>query len=360
MRTKTGTTSRASLVVAAAALAGAVLAGCGGGSASASALCKDYAKLGTVSGTDTATLRTAAALYRRLALEAPAAAKADLNTLADDEDKVANGDALSVDNSAAQAASDRADSVLSGKCPGKQQSTPTTGGGNGSSAIFCSDVQASLTVGGDNPGLRGPDAATLQAAAELFRKVAGELPSGAPDAVKSSLNTLADIEIKVKDGTDSNLDADAAQTAASEVRSYAVSVCQQSPETSSTDNSDTNTTDTTDTTDTTTTAPGGSTTDLTSSGNLCTDLNTAFSATTSVSGPDEYRQLATLYRAIAGEAPTSQLRLDAQTVATYWDARASGTRFPSTFTSALVAVGTYRGANCNNSTGSTPTSGAQP
>ena len=76
MRTKTRTTSRASLVVAAAALAGAVLAGCGGSSASASALCKDYAKLGTVSGTDTATLRTAAALYRKLALEAPAAAKA--------------------------------------------------------------------------------------------------------------------------------------------------------------------------------------------------------------------------------------------------------------------------------------------
>ena len=155
MRTKTGTTSRASLVVAAAALAGAVLAGCGGSSASASALCKDYAKLGTVSGTDTATLRTAAALYRKLALEAPAAAKADLNTLADDEDKVANGDALSVDNSAAQAASDRADSVLSGKCPGKQQTTPTTGGGNGSSAIFCSDVQTSLTVEATTPACAG-------------------------------------------------------------------------------------------------------------------------------------------------------------------------------------------------------------
>ncbi len=48
----------------------------------------------------------------------------------------------------------------------------------------------------------------------------------------------------------------------------------------------------------------------------------------------------------------------AQTIATYWDARANGTRSPSTLTSALVAVGTYRGANCNNSTGSTTTSGA--
>ena len=93
-------------------------------------------------------------------------------------------------------------------------------------------------------------------------KVAGELPSADTTQSKGCLNSLADIEIKVKDGTDSNLDADAAQTAASEVRSYADTVCQQSTQTPSTDDSDTNTTDTTETTDTTTTAPSGSATDL--------------------------------------------------------------------------------------------------
>lgn len=238
MGTSGGMTARALLALAMVALFGGVVAGCGGGSAGASALCKDYAKLQSVSGTDTATLKNAASLYRKLAGEAPAEAKADLNTLADDEDKVANGDPLSVDNSAASAAADRVDGVLNGKCGGNQQTTqttasssdqssPDTSGGNNSGSAFCSDVQTSLTVGGDNPGLRGPDDSTLQAAADLFHKVANETPSDAPGSIKDDLNLLADIEIKVKNGTDSNLDADAAQAAADRVNSYASTQCQQ-------------------------------------------------------------------------------------------------------------------------------------
>ena len=72
--------------------------------------------MANVSGTSKSQLQQAASAYRKLAAEAPSEIKADLTLLADSEDKVAAGDALSVDNDAAQSAADHVDSVANRAC----------------------------------------------------------------------------------------------------------------------------------------------------------------------------------------------------------------------------------------------------
>ena len=96
------------------------LTACGGDDddddGASSSFCEDYLDLQGLSGTDEETLRRAADLYRKLADEAPASAKDDLNTVADAEDAVADGDAASVDEAAVSAAADRADAIAQETC----------------------------------------------------------------------------------------------------------------------------------------------------------------------------------------------------------------------------------------------------
>jgi hypothetical protein len=105
-------------ITAAACAATLTIAACGGGGGgtNVASFCKNYHELSTVSGTDPVTLQKAADLYRKLADDASGSIKDDLNLLADDEIKVKNGDAASVDNDAAHAAADRADNYASSKC----------------------------------------------------------------------------------------------------------------------------------------------------------------------------------------------------------------------------------------------------
>jgi hypothetical protein len=104
-------------ITAAACAATLTIAACGGGGGNnLASFCKNYHSLSTVSGTDPATLQKAADLYRKLADDASGSIKDDLNLLADDEIKVKNGGAASVDNDAASAAANRVDGYGSSKC----------------------------------------------------------------------------------------------------------------------------------------------------------------------------------------------------------------------------------------------------
>ncbi|MEY2478655.1 MAG: hypothetical protein QOG87_3970 [Actinomycetota bacterium] len=97
-----------------------VLTACGGGGSSSSAsFCDDYAELQGLSGTDQATLQRAADLFRKVAAASPSEAKADFTVVAVAAGKVADGEALSVDNDAVSAAAGRADVVAQKECAGK-------------------------------------------------------------------------------------------------------------------------------------------------------------------------------------------------------------------------------------------------
>jgi hypothetical protein len=96
-----------------------MLSACGGGGGAGSSqasFCNDYKQLSGVAGTDQATLQKAANLYGKLANEAPGEIRGDLNTLADAETKVMNGQAALVDSNAADAAANHADNYVSSKC----------------------------------------------------------------------------------------------------------------------------------------------------------------------------------------------------------------------------------------------------
>lgn len=96
-----------------------LIAGTASNAGAASSLCKDYAALSKVHGTRVSDLKAAEKLYRKLAAEAPAKAKADLLTVADAEAKVASGHAASVNNAKISAAASRADAIVGKKCSGR-------------------------------------------------------------------------------------------------------------------------------------------------------------------------------------------------------------------------------------------------
>jgi hypothetical protein len=81
------------------------------------AYCRDYPSLGGLHGTDPATLQRAADLFRKLANEAPTSQlNAELSLASGAELEVKDGHAASVDNSAVEAALNRAGDTTSKLC----------------------------------------------------------------------------------------------------------------------------------------------------------------------------------------------------------------------------------------------------
>lgn len=89
------------------------------------------------------------------------------------------------------------------------------GGGHSSNAAsFCDNYHQLSTVSGTDP-------ATLQKAADLYRKLADD----ASGKVKDDLNLLADAETKVLNGDAASVDGDAADAASTRADEYASDAC---------------------------------------------------------------------------------------------------------------------------------------
>jgi hypothetical protein len=95
-------------------------------------------------------------------------------------------------------------------------STSGSGASHTSLANFCRDLN-------QLKGVKGTDPATLQHAADLFRKLAGEVPDA---TIKSDLTLLADSEIKVKNGEAASVSKAATDSANSRFATYAGQKCQ--------------------------------------------------------------------------------------------------------------------------------------
>ncbi len=89
------------------------------------------------------------------------------------------------------------------------------GSGGSSSSSLCSDYAQLAQV-------KGTDKATLQKAADLYRKVADE----APASVQSDLRTLADDEEKVAAGHAASVDSNAADAAAGRADTAVTAECK--------------------------------------------------------------------------------------------------------------------------------------
>ncbi|HEX5096860.1 MAG TPA: hypothetical protein VFX21_12630 [Acidimicrobiia bacterium] len=90
--------------------------GGGGGGGSASAFCKDYMSLASISSTDPDVYDKVADKFEQLADEAPSDIKDELETMSEAANGTADGNLFAVDSDEAGAAADRADAWVTEHC----------------------------------------------------------------------------------------------------------------------------------------------------------------------------------------------------------------------------------------------------